>query len=123
MVTCCRDGYARVWDVATGMPVSERLRHDTEVIYARFDDTGTHVLAASAEGMIKKWPLPSVTNRDIAWLPDLAELVARRSLDDRWKSISLDLGPVESAREWQRLRDWSKAHESAPALLKAYLEQ
>ena len=119
VVTCSRAGYARVWDVASGLPVSERFRHETEVIYARFDTTGTHVFTGSKDGMIKKWPLPQTTAADRLWLPDLAEIVARRSINDAWKSVTLDL--VTIGRGKLRLREWRRSQRDPPTLLKAYL--
>jgi WD40 repeat protein/tRNA A-37 threonylcarbamoyl transferase component Bud32 len=49
------DRTARVWDVATGEPVSPTLKHDGEVYEARFDPSGRYVVTWPEQGVMKFW--------------------------------------------------------------------
>ena len=43
------DGTARVWEAASGKPVSEPMKHTESVFGARFDKDGTRVLTWSGD--------------------------------------------------------------------------
>jgi len=98
LVTASADGTARVWDAATGLPLSEPFQHPASVNGATFNEGGDTVLTASADGIVRGWALFSVTNATPAWLPELAEAVAGRSLNDR------NIGEDVARKEFFRLK-------------------
>jgi WD40 repeat protein len=51
------DGYrsARIWDSASGSPVTQPLTHDKEVRSVRFSPDGRRVVTASADGAARVW--------------------------------------------------------------------
>jgi WD40 repeat protein/serine/threonine protein kinase/tetratricopeptide (TPR) repeat protein len=46
---------ARVWDVATGRPLTPPLKHEGTVVYAAFSPDGRHVVTASYDGTARVW--------------------------------------------------------------------
>ena len=48
-------GAARIWDVASGEPVSPLLRHDGPVLMARWSPDGRRVITASGDGTARIW--------------------------------------------------------------------
>jgi eukaryotic-like serine/threonine-protein kinase len=55
VVTASMDGTARVWDAATGQPVSPPMRHQLEVRCASFSPDGRRVVTASRDKTAKVW--------------------------------------------------------------------
>ncbi len=55
IVTASRDGTARIWDVRSGLSVSEPLRHTGAVMWAQFSFDGQHVVTASTDGTARVW--------------------------------------------------------------------
>ena len=55
VLTCSADRTARVWDVATGRPVSAVMRHRDKVTFARFSPDGTLVLTGCNDGTARLW--------------------------------------------------------------------
>jgi anti-sigma factor RsiW len=58
VVTACEDKTARVWDVATGGPVSPPLKHQGPVLYAAFSPDGRRVVTVSGDsisGEVRVW--------------------------------------------------------------------
>src|SRR5262249_26301968 len=55
VVTASEDGTARVWEAATGRPVSPPLRHRDGVARAGFSPEGERVVTASADGTAQVW--------------------------------------------------------------------
>ncbi len=92
LVTAIFGDDSRVWDAATGHALSEPLRHREGCHYAEFSPDGEFAVTASADGTAAIWwvavpPTPSPT-----WLPDLAEALAGRKLDEAGNS---EVVPVE----------------------------
>jgi hypothetical protein len=81
VVTASLDGAARVWDAATGRPVSEPLRHGGKVFHARFSPDGQRVLTASADGTARVWEVPAAPTPAPPGLADLAEALGGLRLD------------------------------------------
>ena len=55
VVTASADNTARVWDAATGAPVSVPLKHDDRVNSAAFSSDGRRVVTASADDTARVW--------------------------------------------------------------------
>src|SRR5262249_9637858 len=55
VVSASADGTARVWNVATGKPVSPALRHGADVIRAVFSPDGRSVVTASLDQTARLW--------------------------------------------------------------------
>jgi WD40 repeat protein len=84
---------SRVWDAATGHPVSEPLRHRDGCHYAEFSPDGEFVVTASADGTAGIWWVPIPPLPAPAWLPELAEALAGRKMDETGNS---EVVPVEN---------------------------
>jgi WD40 repeat protein len=59
VATAGDDGVARVWDVASGEPVTPPLAHEGPVLYAGFDRDGRYLAAAWADGTARVWDVGS----------------------------------------------------------------
>jgi len=55
VVTASDDKTARVWDVATGVPVTPPLKHQGQVYSAVFSHDGKRVVTASGDGTAQVW--------------------------------------------------------------------
>ena len=57
VITASHDHDAQVWDVATGEPIGEPLRHDDIVLYVAFHPADhTRAVTAGWDGTIRVWP-------------------------------------------------------------------
>jgi WD40 repeat protein len=59
VATASRDGTARIWDAATGAPVTPPLRHGGAVLDVGFDPDGARLVTASADGTARIWDATS----------------------------------------------------------------
>jgi WD40 repeat protein len=83
VVTASKDHTARVWDAATGHPITDALRHEGIVSSARWSPDGGTIATASNDRTARLWPVDFLMDEPLpAWLPDLAEAVAGKRLDD-----------------------------------------
>ena len=55
VVTASGDKTARVWDAATGKPLSPPLQHQGSVLSAAFSPDGTRVVTASDDKTARVW--------------------------------------------------------------------
>jgi WD40 repeat protein len=55
VVTASMDKTARVWDAATGSPLSSPFLHQAPVLSAAFSTDGTCVITASVDGTVQVW--------------------------------------------------------------------
>ena len=55
IVTASKDKTARVWDAATGGPVTDPLTHEGEVYSAQFSPDGTKIVSASDDNTACVW--------------------------------------------------------------------
>ena len=46
---------ARIWDAATGEPITPSLKHGSAIVYACFSPDGLHVLTTSSDGTAQLW--------------------------------------------------------------------
>lgn len=73
LVTAAGHDGARLWDVASGQPLSEPLRHAGRVWRARFGPDGDTVLTGGEDGDARLWPTPRSPPRAPDRLADFAE--------------------------------------------------
>jgi WD40 repeat protein/ankyrin repeat protein/tetratricopeptide (TPR) repeat protein len=59
IATASDDRTARVWDAATGAPITAGLRHNGRVVQARLNPDGTLLATASADGTAHVWDVNS----------------------------------------------------------------
>jgi tetratricopeptide (TPR) repeat protein len=95
VVTASADRTARVWDAATGEPVTPPLLHHGPVAHAAFSPDGTRLATAGARGA-RLWRLPRVS-LPVADLEQPAELLAVARLDDAGNLVHLDAGEMRVA--------------------------
>ncbi|MBL9139192.1 MAG: serine/threonine protein kinase [Verrucomicrobiales bacterium] len=55
VLTAAEDTVARLWDAATGFPLSTQLVHEGGVVYAAFSPDGTRVVTTSADVSARLW--------------------------------------------------------------------
>lgn len=89
------DGSARVWDCATGLPISEPLPHGGPVQVVKFQPKGGSLATASADGFLRLWDLPMVSDPVPPQLPAFAEALAGVRLG---VSDNLELIPWKETR-------------------------
>ena len=77
VLTGSRDGTARFWDAATGLPLGAPLRTGAAVTCVAFDPRGDHVLVGTEDGHVTRWDLPPAPAPGTA-----AELLERFSRGD-----------------------------------------
>ena len=58
LLTGSRDGTARFWDAATGLPLGAPLRHTGPVTHVAFAPHGDHVATGTGTGHVMVWDLP-----------------------------------------------------------------
>jgi WD40 repeat protein len=104
VVTASADHTGRVWDAATGEPVTVPLRHVTGVLSAAVSPDGRRVVTASErarEGTLRLSHLP----QDVRPLPDLlrlTRLLSCRRIDAGAGSTYLTRDALQTA--WRTLR-------------------
>ncbi len=59
LVTASEDGTARVWDAATGRPITPPFQHAEGVAWAAFSPDGTRVVTASDDRTVRVWDATS----------------------------------------------------------------
>ncbi len=92
LVTTSYDKTARIWDAYTGLLLTEPFRHDAEINSAQFSVDGSWLVTASADGFAKIWEIPQAPVPTPGWLPELAEAVAGKRINERGISEKV---PVE----------------------------
>jgi len=55
LVTGSQNGTARMWDVVTGNPIGEVMRHDAEVVTVDINNDCTRILTASYDKKVRLW--------------------------------------------------------------------
>jgi WD40 repeat protein len=82
LLTVLGDGRVRLWDVATGLPLTEPLPRPGEGLAAKFSPYERWVLITSKEQpMAYVWGVPLYLPPVPAWLPELAEALAGQRVD------------------------------------------
>jgi WD40 repeat protein len=67
VVTASEDNTARVWDAATGNPLSPPLHHQQGVRSAAFSPDGTRVVTASEDQTARVWDVPLASGPLAEW--------------------------------------------------------
>jgi WD40 repeat protein/tetratricopeptide (TPR) repeat protein/tRNA A-37 threonylcarbamoyl transferase component Bud32 len=96
-----RSSEARVWDSATGQPISPPLRHAREIRQALFSPDGKQVITLGDDAIARAWGLsgaPASPER----LRDLAQMLAGRQLDPSGTLVALDARALGEG--WGRFR-------------------
>ena len=93
VVTASLDKTARVWDAATGKPLTSPLEHQDKVVSAAFSPDGTRVVTASLDNTARMWDLrldtgtleqwPAIAERSSVVLQGECSLVAYRRAPSR----------------------------------------
>ncbi len=55
----CKDGSARLWDVATAKPLGPPMVQRSTIVAVTFTQAGAALLATAADGTTRSWPVPS----------------------------------------------------------------
>ncbi len=61
----CKDGSARLWDVATAKPLGPPMVQRSTVVAVTFNPAGSALLATAADGTTRSWPVPSPMGGDV----------------------------------------------------------
>ncbi len=81
LLTCSQDGRTRVWDPATGSPVSEPLQSDdSSEIWAAFSPDASLVLTVGGDRNARLWPVPKYRSAFGPTLATVAEAVGRMTV-------------------------------------------
>ena len=99
IATGAADHTARLWDAATGHPISIPLRHDGPVLDLQFSLDGRWLVTASADRTARLWRLSRAATPIPEWLPDLLEGIALRRITD---DEQVEPVPVEQLFETRR---------------------
>jgi WD40 repeat protein/serine/threonine protein kinase len=111
----------RIWDTASGDPVTPVLTQSRNVIATVFTPDGRGLLSMAADGLLRHWDL-SPDPRPVEDLQKLAQVLAGQELGEKG---SLDfLPPKELLKEWQLLhKKYPESFARSAAEVKAWLEQ
>ena len=101
LLTCCRDGTARVWNVRAGEPVTPLLRHGSRIIDGDFSSDGTRIVTAGQDGAAIVWTLPDPETRSPRQLQQLACVLSSRRLDG---GVFKRIGPTDVANGWEAVK-------------------
>ena len=67
---------ARVWDIATGLPLSERLWGDDEIKDIAFTPDSARLLIADKFGVLRSWFFPDSKGDTPPWMLSMSEALA-----------------------------------------------
>jgi WD40 repeat protein len=93
------DKTARLWDVATGQPLGEPLRHQGAVYAVAFSRDGKTLATGSTDGDVRLWetplPLPGAADQITAW----TQVITGMALNPDDRIRELDTAAWLRARE------------------------
>jgi WD40 repeat protein len=92
-------GAARLWDAESGFPMSNWFRSRMSLKCALFSPDGCHVITSSRDHTVKLWSVTVAPTRCPSWLPDLAEAIAGRHLDEHGTTHPVPFTAVKALRD------------------------
>jgi WD40 repeat protein len=101
VLTASTDRTARVWNAASGQPVTEPLEHGGVVRYAEFSPDGQQVVTASEDRTARLWRLSPGSVDAEGWMRR-AQLLSARRIDETGAVVTVDTA--------QFLDLWKKAN-------------
>jgi hypothetical protein len=102
LATASRDQTARVWESASGEPVTPPLRHASKVTAIAFSPDGQWLATGSGDGQIRFWDLRPV-EFDLDQCVSLARLLNSRKLD--MEGDPVPVLPPEAQADWSSLKE------------------
>ena len=76
------DGLLLIWEVSTGKQLYRTKQHSGKIWTVSFSADSKRLLTCSGDGTVKVFDLPPVHDPIPVWLPELAELVAKRRINE-----------------------------------------
>ncbi len=76
------DGVLLIWEVSTGKRLFRAQQHSERIWTVGFSSDSKRLLSCSGDGTVKIFDFPPVHDEIPEWLPELAELVAKRRIND-----------------------------------------
>src|SRR5262249_24352430 len=101
VVTASVDKTARVWEAATGLPLTPRLKHPATVMLAAFNRDASRLVTVSADGTARVWGMQPDKRPPVDLLTK-ARLLAGQELDRADGIKPLDAADLSQA--WKDLR-------------------
>jgi hypothetical protein len=102
VVTASNDNTARLWDAASGEPVGEPMKHQSDVNSAQFSPDGQRVVTASNDNTARLWDAAIMTDKDtredILFLAELAEATGGVTLETVGQAENFKLLAPEQVR-------------------------
>jgi WD40 repeat protein len=111
----------RVWEAATGTPVSESLWHNSTVSSTAFSDDGNYLLTVTEDGTIRRWYFPTRGAEKADWVARMGEAVTSIRFTPTGFRYLLpsEYFPIK-AEFLERLRAAAKFDETACFILRRY---
>ena len=106
-------GEARVWDAATGQPLTPLFRHDSEVRFAAFSPDGRRDVTSSDDGKARVWAI-APDNRPAGDLKVRAEPLAGERVDATDGLVTLT--EAECKPRWDELPSRTRPTFADPGL-------
>ena len=101
----------RIWDAATGEPLTPRLLHKARLLTAAFTPDGEQLLTGDMDGTVKIWELPQ-DRRPPSEAVLEAQLLAGQRIDQTGGLVPLT--PAELVKAWRALRGQAADREPDP---------
>jgi WD40 repeat protein len=131
LVTACEDHTARVWDAASGQPVSPWLVHGYEVQQAHFSPDGSRLATLATYGCVRLWnartgePLaaPFLSPRKsgharVAFSSDGARLLSATSRMEAWiRDLTPEPATIEELKQRAQILSCSRLDPAAGIVL------